>query len=207
MRTTVTNRVPSLLCVFCLFVATMLAGCASAGPPDTLFDFGPASPPLHAPLPAPLAPLTVADVSGAAVLDTPALLYRLVYADPQQAHAYANSRWNGTPLSLMTARLKTRLAQAGVKVLPAAHGAPGVALLHIELDEFAHHFASAQQSSGQLALRASVFQGRKLLDQRSFARARPAASADAAGGAHALANAVDAVCDDLIAWISAVARK
>jgi cholesterol transport system auxiliary component len=58
------------------------------------------------------------------------------------------------------------------------------------------------QSTGVVAVRASVFRGHALVDQRSFRRAIPAASADAAGGARALAAGTDAVAADIVAWLA-----
>jgi cholesterol transport system auxiliary component len=46
-----------------------------------------------------------------------------------------------------------------------------------------------------------VFKGHVLVDQRSFARTTPAGSADAAGGARALAASTDAVAADIVAWL------
>ena len=52
-------------------------------------------------------------------------------------------------------------------------------------------------SYGAWSLRASLFQGHKLVDQRTFSRKVAAGSADAAGGARALAQATDAVAADM----------
>jgi cholesterol transport system auxiliary component len=52
-----------------------------------------------------------------------------------------------------------------------------------------------------VAVRASVFQGHTLVDQRSFRQAAAAPSADAAGGARALSASTDAVAADIVAWL------
>lgn len=183
----------------------LLAGCASSKAPsnNTTFDFGPA---IAAAAPAatasPAAALVVTDVTGSAALDNERMSYRLNYADPLQARSYSNSRWNATPLQLVTQRLKTRIAQSGTKVLSATDASNGVAILRTEVDDFTHSFETASQSHGLLALRVSLFQGNKLVDQKTFSRKSAAGSADAAGGARALAAATDGVAADIVAWLA-----
>jgi cholesterol transport system auxiliary component len=103
---------------------------------------------------------------------------------------------------MLTQRLKSRVAQSGVKVLSATDASAGVPLLRVDLDDFTHSFDSTASSYGQLVLRASLFEGRTLVDQRTFSRKVAAGSADAAGGARALAQATDAVAADMIGWLA-----
>lgn len=190
------------LIVLTLSAAALLAGCAANPPAAALYDFGLATAaPAAASVP-PLPALIVADIGGPSWLDSQNMYYRLLYADPQQARPYANSHWNAAPLQLLSQRLRTRMAQAGVKVLAATDAATGVTLLRVEIDEFAQHFDTPQHSSGRLTLRASLLRGHRLIDQRSFSHTSPAASADAAGGAGALAATADAVAADLLGWIT-----
>ena len=190
--------------------AALLAGCVSgarSASASSTYDFGSAATLVAnsadrgagAAMPA----LVLVDVTGTAAVDNERMTYRLNYADPLEAHAYANSRWSATPLQLLTQRFKTRLAQAGIKVLSATDASSGVPLLRIELDDFTHGFDSATSSYAHLVLRASLFQGHTLLDQHTFSRKLGATSADAAGGARALALAADAVAADMIAWLAA----
>jgi cholesterol transport system auxiliary component len=182
----------------------ILAGCASSkGPPPTSFDFGPVAAPV-APTPAATAfpVLVVADVSGPATLDTDRMFYRLAYANAQQALPYAYNRWAATPLQLLSQRMKARIAQGGVKVLSTTDATGGVPVLRLEMDEFSQDFASATQSSASISLRASLFRGHQLVDQRTFTRTTAAPSADAAGGASALAATSDAIAADLLAWLA-----
>ena len=182
--------------------ALLLAGCASQkGEPTTQFDFGPAMPATSQVQAAPLGAIVVTDITGSSALDNERMFYRLSYADALQARTYANSRWTANPLQLLTQRFKTRLAQSGARVLSETDAASGIPLLRIDVDEFIHNFSGAAQSEGQVALRASVFQGHVLVDQRSFARTTPAGSADAAGGARALAASTDAIAADIVAWL------
>ncbi|MEO7496492.1 MAG: ABC-type transport auxiliary lipoprotein family protein [Massilia sp.] len=189
-----------------LAMTVLLAGCASNGgpPANTQFDFGPAggaAPAAAASAPA-LAALVVTDATGSAAFDNERMVYRLNYADPLQMRSYANSRWSAVPLQLVTQRIKTRLAQGGMKVLSATDASTGVPLLRMELDDFSHIFDSTTRSQGLVVLRASLFDGHTLLDQRTFERRAAAGSNDAAGGARALAAATDALAADMAAWLS-----
>ena len=204
MRTNVSpsplfRRAPALLLAL---AAAALAGCASKSPAPANYDFGPLPAATTTAAAAVPAALVMADVSGPAALDSERMHYRLLYADAQQTRPYAYNHWSGTPLQLLTQRLKARVAQAGVKVLAPSDAAAGAMLLRIEVEEFAQTFSSASQSQGSIRLRASAFRNHQLIDQRTFARSSPAASADAGGGARALAEASDALSADLLAWLA-----
>ena len=204
MRNPVTPHPTRYIIVAAL--ALILSGCASQkSQPTTQFDFGPAAPAQassQAPLQGAPGPVVVTDVTGSSALDSERMFYRLSYADPLQARTYANSRWTASPLQLLTQRFKTRLAQSGTRVLSETDAATGIPLLRIDVDEFIQDFGGVSQSAGVLAVRASVFQGHTLVDQRSFRQAIPAGSADATGGARALAAGTDAIAADLVAWLS-----
>ena len=189
------------------FGATLLAGCSTSSgtPKNTTFDFGPAATSV-ASAPAPIGAIVVTDVSGSAAFDNERMYYRLNYANALQSRAYTNSRWGATPLQLITQRLKSRIAQTGAKVLTPTDASDGVAILRAEIDDFTHSFDSTTQSYGQLVLRASLFNQHKLVDQRTFSRKVPAASADAPGGARALAAATDAVAADINAWLATLPK-
>lgn len=186
-------------------LAVLLGACASKGPTQAHFDFGPLPQLAAAAAPAvgpAVGSIIVADVSGPASLDTERMQYRLLYADARQSRPYAYNQWTATPLQLMTQRLKARIAQAGVKVLSTTDAATGAMLLRTELDDFAQNFDTATASHGTISLRASVFRAHKLVDQKTFSRSAPAPSADAAGGAQALADAADALSADVLAWLA-----
>ena len=199
----------TLACALTLASAALLSGCASDKPAgNTIFDFGstsaaPAAPVAVAAAPR-LAAVVIMDVTGPAALDSERMVYRLNYADPLQARTYANSRWSATPLQLVTERLRSRVAQSGTKVLAPTDAANGIAILRVEIDAFSHNFDSVTQSQGQLVLRASLFQGHQLIDQKTFPRQTSATSADAAGGARALAASTDAAAADIVAWLASV---
>jgi len=182
-------------------LALALSACASQkGQPTTQFDFGPATS-AQTQGQGMLGAVVVTDVTGSSALDNERMFYRLSYADALQARTYANSRWTANPLQLLTQRFKTRLAQAGARVLSETDAASGIPLLRIDVDEFIQDFGGVSQSTGVVAVRASVFQGHTLVDQKSFRQAAAAPSADAAGGARALAASTDAVAADIVAWL------
>lgn len=190
--------------VFALAAALLLGGCASRGPLPTYYDFGPPASPVAVATPAAipgLPVLVIADANGPSWLDNQRMYYRLLYADAQQSRPYAYNRWNTPPLQLLSQRLKSRIAQGGVKVLATTDAAAGIPLLRIDVDDFSQNFDTEKQSSGQVTLRASLFRGHQLVDQKTFSRNSRAGSADAQGGAQALAAASDAIAADLLAWL------
>ena len=199
-----THTTERFLLVLAMAGAALLAGCSSTkggSAQNTQYDFGPAGAPAAA-VAAPLAALVVTDTTGSAALDNERMFYRLNYSDPLQARSYAHSRWSSTPLQLVTQRIKSRVAQAGVKVVGVTDASAGIPILRTEIDDFSHTFDSQTQSHGQLVLRVSLFQAHKLVDQRTFSRKTSASSADAGGGAYALAVSTDAAAADIIAWLA-----
>lgn len=187
-----------------LFALLALSACASKAPAPATYDLGPLPTAQAQAKPVATPALVVADVSGPASLDSNRMVYRLLYADAQQARPYAHNNWSVTPLQLLSQRLKGRIAQSGVKVLATTDAAVGLPLLRLEADDFSQHFDSATHSTGQVSLRASLFRNHKLVDQRTFTRSTEAPSADAAGGARALAASTDAIAADIVAWLSAL---
>ena len=209
MRTTVTayllrSPIHSLLALAAS--SLLLAGCAGNKIQESMtYDFGPAAPlQAAAPAPATMPALVVMDFTGPSALENERMFYRLVYADALQARTYAHARWANEPLQMLTQRVKARLAQSGMKVLSATDASTGVPLLRVEVDDFVHAFSGVSQSEGQITLRASLFNDHRLIDQRTFTRTTPAPSADAPGGARALAASTDAVASDILAWLATV---
>jgi len=198
---------PNLAMTAAAVLAFFAAGCATKSVSNTVYDFGPlpasAAAAGAAAVPATAIPaLVVADVNGPASLDSNRMYYRLLYANAQQARPYSQNAWSVTPLQLLTQRLRARLAQAGVKVLATTDAAVGMPVLRLEADDFSQNFDSLTSSSGQVSLRASLFRNHKLVDQKTFTRSTAAPSADAAGGARALAASTDAVAADILAWLA-----
>ncbi|MCE3264405.1 MAG: transporter [Pseudoduganella sp.] len=187
--------------------AALLAGCATKGPQPTAYDFGPLGAPAASAGVASMPAMVVAEVNGPASLDTQRMFYRLMYADARQSRPYAYNSWAVTPLQLMSHRLKARFAQAGIKVVSTSDAAGGLPLLRLEADEFSQNFDTATQSSASITMRASVFRNHKLVDQRTFSRTTRAPSADAAGGASALADSTDGIAADILAWLATMPKQ
>ncbi|SIT37084.1 conserved exported hypothetical protein [Paraburkholderia ribeironis] len=186
-----------------LAFGVLAAGCAgtSAALSDIRYDFGPPVPVASAgTLPA----VKVLDVSAPGMLESDRLIYRLSYAHAQQTAAYANSHWTMMPSQLLTQRLRGALSSRGTVLT----GADGVAapVLRVDLTEFEQVFDSQSESHAAITARATLTQGGKVIGQRTFSERAPASSADAAGGAQALATASDDLVAQIVAWLGAQAQ-
>lgn len=198
--------IAALIAVFSL----ALGGCASVrkGPaPDAAYDLGTLSGKQPVTSSLNLPPLSVAQASAPAWLDSTRMFYRLAYENDQQPRLYSNSRWNTPPAQLFEQRLKTRLGQAGGQVLSASYGAMRLPLLYLEIDEFNQVFENPTQSSAHVTVRAAVLQNRILTDQKTFMKKVPAPTPDATGGVEALAQASDAVIADIMTWLAQLPLK
>ncbi|MGF6655434.1 cholesterol transport system auxiliary component [Paraburkholderia youngii] len=185
-----------------LAFGVLAAGCAgtSAVVSDVRYDFGP---PPQAAAASRLAAVKVLEVSAPSVLESDRLTYRLSYADAQQMAAYANSHWTMMPSQLLTQRLRNALSERGT-VLTGADGV-SAPVLRVDLTEFEQVFASPTDSHGAITARATLMQGGKVVGQRTFVAHAPAHSADAAGGARALAAASDDLVAQIAAWLGSQA--
>ncbi len=199
------NRNYRAACVTAL-VGTVLLLCACATPQapvhKAVYDFGPVlSTPTAAATAGPA--ISLGSVEASAALESTQLHYRLAYADAQQLRPYTQARWSMPPAQLLRQRLRDALsARMAVSANPDTPGW----VLKIELDEFSHLFDSPSASSGVVRLQASVFQGEKLLAQRSVLARAPAPSQDASGGVRALSAATDDAVQQLGAWLAQQAR-
>jgi cholesterol transport system auxiliary component len=192
---------------FALACSALLSGCATDSQSVALYDLGP----LHAPNPAEAAPslpaISVAEAQAPAWLDSQMMFYRLNYANDQQPRPYSASKWTMPPVQLFVQRLKSRLSQAGGVVIPASDGGVNLPVLRIEADDFSQMFDSASHSRAYIAMRASLFDGRTLRTQKMFIKQVPAASPDAQGGAAALADASDAIINEMAVWLATLPAK
>ncbi|OGB27647.1 MAG: ABC transporter [Burkholderiales bacterium RIFCSPLOWO2_02_FULL_57_36] len=190
-----------------LSFAGLSGGCATQQEKDprTLYDLGslPATQNVAPALP----PLSIAEVNAPQWLNSRMMFFRLAYANDQQPHPYANSRWSMPPAQLFGQRLKARLAQAGGAVLSASDGVANVPVLRVEADEFMQIFTSPGQSVVRVNVRASVLNLRTLAAHRNFMREVAAPTPDAAGGASALAEATDAIITDMMNWLAGLPLK
>lgn len=134
------------------------------------------------------------DVSASIRLDQPAMRYRLLYADPNEIHAYTRSRWEATPGRL----LAEHLAQSWTG--PAL----GACRLSLTVYEWIHEFATTDSSRVVLAIDARfVDHAGRSLGQRAFRADVPAARHDAAGMAAASRQAVANLQQGLAGWLLA----
>ncbi|ACC69401.1 ABC-type transport auxiliary lipoprotein family protein [Paraburkholderia phymatum] len=175
-----------------------LAGCVGnpAAISDYRYDLGPApTPGSTGTMPA----IKVLDVTAPATLNTDKLVYRLPYADAQQTAAYANSHWTMPPAQLLTQRLRNALSSRGT-VLTGSDGV-SAPVLKVDLDVFEQDFDGQSQSHASVTARATLLVGGKVAGQRTFIARAPASSADAAGGARALAAASDELVAQISAWL------
>lgn len=201
-------------------VALTLAACSALPTPPvqlTRYDLGvtdtttPAAT-AAAPSVAP-PPLVLAEVQTPAGADNSTVMhYRLNYADNQELRAYQQARWNLPPAQMLEQRLRTRLALERPVLsekdnLSANPSDPRpLGLLRLEIVEFSQVFDSASSSNAVVRVRASLIgQDRKggnvLLGQQLLSAQTPAATADAAGGARAMAASVNKLTIELSNWL------
>ena len=196
-----------------LYTAFLLSACATSEKSAlTSYDLGPLNQAGNAQTQTHLKSLglptiSLAEVDSPAWLDSRHMMYRLSYSNDQQAHAYASNQWTMTPAQLFQQRLTTRLSYAGAGIVSAADGALNLPVLHIALDDFSQVFTSAAENHAHITVRASLLDGRNLVAQKMFETQISSSSADAQGGARALAQASDAVIDQIAGWLSKLPTK
>jgi cholesterol transport system auxiliary component len=195
-----------------VLLAASLAACTTTEKRDSLnlYDLGYTTTrvaPATAAAAARMQPVAVSEVSAPVWMDSTRMYYRLSYDNPLEARTYSQSRWTTPPSRLFQHRLKTRIGEAGGAVLGASDGAAGILQLRLDADDFSHVFSSPQASIGRVVMRASVLRERRLVAQRVFTSTAPAPTADAAGGVQALAQASDAVIEDMIAWLASLPQS
>ena len=163
-------------------------------------------------------PLVLAEVQTPAGADnSTAMLYRLAYADQQEQRAYQGARWSLPPAQMLEQRLRTRLAlerpvlteKDNLSVNPNDQRPLG--LLRLEVVEFSQVFDSTSSSQAVVRVRASLIAqdrrgGNVLLGQKLLAVQTPASTADAAGGARAMATSVNRLAIDLSNWLQSYGR-
>lgn len=188
-----------------LLSAFLLAACGShpARQADVaIYDFGDRAGEGTSKAVTPGLPIGGVAVRANSWLDTPALRYRLDYADRLQRHAYADSRWAAPPAELLERALQRRIV----------FGQPDFAgrgcRLALTLDELEQRFSDERKSETVLDVRARLLppQGFSQIAQRAFHVRRPAPTADARGGVAATQAAVQTLADELAQWLAAVAR-
>lgn len=173
-----------------------------------------AAAPSVAPVPLVLAPVQFSGLPEG----TTTMLYRLNYADGQQLRGYQQARWSVPPAQMLEQRLRMRLGLERAvlaerdEVSDRTSDQRNLAVLRVELDEFSQVFDSAQSSAALVRLRASLIArddatgGNVLQGQTLLIAQVPASTADAAGGAQAMARAADDVAAQLSLWLQRYGR-
>ena len=179
----------------CAGIAAIAVSACSIAPTTaatTLYDFGPANG--GAALIA--APLTVR-VHAPPWLNTTGIVYRLEYRDPAQIASYRDSRWAAPPAELLAERVRQQAARGS--------RAPHAAGLRVDVEEFCQAFSTPERSRAVVRVRATLVDlpSGRVLRQRAFAVEAEADSADAAGGARALASAAQQMIESLLSWTAA----
>ena len=181
--------------------ALALSACAVSQPPASkaVYDFGPATARSAVSGPAFADTLALAAVDASPALDSTAVQYRLLYANPQELRPYALARWTMPPAELIQQRVHNVLAARG-PVLATGVGTAAYTL-KLELEAFSQVFDAPGTSQGVVQLRATLLKGNTLAAQRSFSLQAPAPTADASGGVRALSVAADEVTRQLSDWV------
>lgn len=218
-----TPRARGLCAAAALAAAALMAGCSALPAPPAradVYDFGPgllAQAPSSAERGAPLPPIALPEVAVAGPVEgSTAVLYRLAYDDPRHLRPYAQARWSQPPAQLVQQAMRDQLGlrrpvllgDEGASQLVDTGKPPTV--LRVEVEEFSQVFQSPKASTGVLRLRASLADstqaGEKLIAQRVFVVQRPAPSADASGGTHAMAEAAVQAAQDVAQWVEQMGR-
>lgn len=190
---------------FCLVVSLLLQACASKPAPLNYYDFGAVAKPEEKTPICRLPLIQLADITAPTALSSNMMLYRLLYADDQQSHSYANHRWNMTPSQLLTQRIKMQLALRGVSLIDSgiisSNSNLNVLQLRLEVEDFNQYFTDATRSYAQLQIRASLIRDRKLLAQTMLQQQVNTDSADAPSGAKAMRKATDELILNLTHWL------
>ena len=102
-----------LLLIFTVFLLTSCTGLHKSQPTISTYAFDMQHSPLIEQVPDQPHPyrksLLIADAATPTWLDNTAIHYRLIYHNPSQSYAYANSRWIATPATLLTQQIRNRI--------------------------------------------------------------------------------------------------
>ncbi|MCX7147745.1 MAG: ABC-type transport auxiliary lipoprotein family protein [Sulfuritalea sp.] len=148
-------------------------------------------------------PIAAVEVQASSWLSGPAMHFRLAYAEPLRRQSYAESRWAAPPAELLERFLKRRIV----------FGQPDFSgtgcRLQLVLDELEQRFDGPQSSQQVLEVRALLTgsRGGETVSRRAFLIQKPTLTATAGGGVAATRDAVQALADDLGAWLDEAGRE
>lgn len=140
------------------------------------------------------------DVVAPSWLDTPAMQYRLAYAEAARRSSFTESRWVAPPPELIQQVLRRALAAGD------AGAVAGNCRLVVDVDEFIQRFDAPQSSTAVVELRVALHGPRAEapLARRSFSITRSVTSADARGGVAALGSATAEAASAIRGWLGSV---
>ena len=148
-------------------------------------------------------PIAAVEVQASSWLSGPAMHFRLAYAEPLRRQSYAESRWAAPPAELLERFLKRRIV----------FGQPDFSgtgcRLQLVLDELEQRFDGPQSSQQVLEVRAQLTgsRGGETVSRRALLIQKPALTATAGGGVAATRDAVQALADELGAWLDEAGRE
>jgi cholesterol transport system auxiliary component len=154
--------------------------------------------------------LEVAQISVPEWLSGTAMYYRLDYRDDNQLAAYAQSDWIAPPAAMLEPILRRSLAGGGWRaVIGPRNPATADASLQLRLDDFSQAFAQPGESEGVLDATATLIDSHndRVIAQKHFHVEVAAATADAQGGAEALAEASRKFAAQVQGWAQAAATR
>ena len=198
-----------LLLIFTVFLLTSCTGLHKSQPTISTYAFDMQHSPLIEQVPDQPHPyrksLLIADAATPTWLDNTAIHYRLIYHNPSQSYAYANSRWIATPATLLTQQIRNRIVtHTPEQVIRDSGIVKADYTLQIELNEFIQLFDAADSSHVVVSIRVSLIEhkSRKVFAQKDFSTTESAPSADAAGAVFALSSASNKLIDELVNWLT-----
>ena len=183
-------------------LAVLLAGCVGTGrspPPVAVYDLGP---PANVQPAAIGYPVRSVAVDAPSWLESPAMHYRLLYADPARLASYGESRWAARPAELLEQTLRRAVGEGGQGAGPGCR-------LAVDLDEFVQSFRSPTESEAVIELRVRLLppRGEGTLAAKHFSIARPASAADARAGVEAFRAAAQDLSVAVRDWLVALDRE
>lgn len=182
-----------------IFLAVLLGACQSNAPIiKKTYDLGPPAQTSSSGMTA-SSGISLATIRSVPALQSPAMLYRLLYQDAQQLQSFAYHRWSMPPAALLQQHLVLSFAANGLSLADAV--TPDTPRLQLDLLEFTQQFSAVQNSHAQIDVQATLMKGQRVLAQKIFHASAPAASAEAPAGAQALRVAADSLCTELTGWV------
>lgn len=182
-----------------LMAAAVLAACSTTAPAIKRYDFG-IPPAASADAARTVGANPEVTVSAPIWLDTPAVLYRLGYADESQLHAYAQTQWVAAPSRLLEQALLASSLKDDPRACSAGGGPP--VRLDVNLQEFSQAFDSPSDSHVVLRAKVRMLSTRThaVLAQRQFDLRAAAPASDGPGAVHGLRDLAHAFAASALAW-------